>query len=299
MSKKALGKGLNALIQESRTDVAEPDGIHREVMQVEISKIHPNPDQPRRQINRESLQELSNSIRTKGVIQPIVLESVGEEYTIVAGERRFQAAKIAGLNKVPAIVGEFSIQDKLEISLIENIQREDLNPVEEAAAYRTLIDQSRLSQEALAERVGKKRSTIANSLRLLRLPGLMQKALVTGDLTAGHARAILSLINPADREVLFNRIRGEGYSVRRAEAEAEHLNAGGRSTGSRRSGRTADREKGRNANPAMREIEDRLIGTLGTKVVVKGSGEKGKIEIQYFSMDDLDRILEIIAKASD
>jgi ParB family chromosome partitioning protein len=207
----------------------------------------------------------------------------------VAGERRFRAAKIAGLDMVPVIVKKYSENERLQISLIENIQRENLNPIEEASAYDALIKQTGLRQEELAQQIGKNRSTIANSLRLLKLPRVYKDALIEGSITPGHGRAILSVSNPADREVLFSKIIDTGFSVREAEELAERLNKGSR--GSKRDGPTKKKAK----TPELREIEEQLIGSLGTKVQVKGSLNSGKIEITYYSQADLDRLYDLLS----
>ena len=202
MSKKALGRGIGALLKD--VDVPSEQG---ETTEVALKSLKPNPYQPRARFADEGLRELADSIREKGVIQPLLVEDDGDgKYTVIAGERRLRAAKIAGLRKVPVILRRFSMVEKIEIALIENIQRENLTPVEEAQGYRTLMDAVELSQEDVAKRVGKNRSPVANSLRLLKLPPDMLDALDAARMTAGHARAILSLVNPSDREILFQRI---------------------------------------------------------------------------------------------
>ncbi len=286
MSKKALGKGIGALLGED----AEIDPSA--VSEVPVSVLKPNPQQPRRDFDETTLRELADSIRQKGVLQPVLAEpSADGGYIIIAGERRVRAARIAGLERVPVLVRQFSPEEKLEIALIENVQREDLNPIEEALAYRNLMEIAGLNQEQIAGRVGKDRSTVANTLRLLRLPPDAQEALEKGTLTPGHARAMLALANPADQQLLFRRILDKGISVREAEELAAAFAAGKRQAGkSRRSGPgTAARR-----DPAVREIEQKLIEKLGTKVDMKGDGRKGRIEISYYSPEDLARLLEII-----
>lgn len=260
------------------------------VVSVPIESLQPNPNQPRQEFRQESLRELSDSIREKGIIQPIIAEETEPgRYIIIAGERRYRAAGMAGLKEVPVLLRTFTEEEKLEIALIENVQREDLSPIEEAKAYRSLMEHASLNQEDVAKRVGKNRSTVANSLRLLKLPEDMQTALGSEELTAGHARAILSVVNPADQRILFNRIVAKGLSVREAETLAAELNRGLRP--SERKDAVPKKQY-----PELREIEQRFIDLLGTKVAVKGNVKKGRIEISYFSMDDLERIMEILNK---
>jgi len=285
MSKKVLGKGIGALLgDEGEIDQAS-------VAEVPASALKPNPQQPRREFDEASLRELADSIKQKGVLQPVLVEPAQDgTYVIVAGERRVRAARLAGLEKVPVLVRQFSPDEKLEIALIENIQREDLNPIEEALAYKKLMEIAGLNQEQMATRVGKDRSTIANTLRLLKLPAEAQAAVERGTLSPGHARAVLSLVNPADQQLLFNRIVDKGISVREAEELAAAFSAGKRQAGkSRRSSQVAARK-----DPEIREIEQKLIEKLGTRVDLKGNSNKGHIEIAYYSSDDLERLLEII-----
>ena len=280
-------KGLRHYYRLLSSDDAAETGQ----LSVPLGKIYPNPDQPRKNFNEESLKELADSIREQGIIQPIIVEEYGSGYRIIAGERRFRAAQIAHLAEVPILVRSFSEEKKLEIALIENIQREDLNPIEEALGYRQLIEQAGLSQEELAQKIGKSRSAVANSLRLLKMPQEMQDALIYGKLTAGHARSLLSIINPADQMILFNRIIADGLSVREAEAQASDLNRGSRAIPQEKSETVSKRK-----DPELSGIEQKLIDLFGTKVSVKGSPKKGRIEISYFSLDDLDRIIEIVSR---
>ncbi len=292
MSKRALGKGIDALLMGGLDDRTSGESTGKlEVMLVGIDRLHPGEGQPRKAFNEESLAELADSIREQGVLQPILVESGDDGYTIVAGERRYRAALMAGLVEVPVIVRSLTREERLEIGLIENVQREDLTPIEEAEAYRSLMNTFKVSQEEISKRVGKKRSTVANALRLLNLPDEMQRALSTGALTAGHARAILSVQNPSERQLLFKRIGERGLSVREAEAMAEALNRGNRA------GRPSQGKHGRarRTSPGLTEIEQRFIDALGTKVTLKGTLQKGQIEISYFSEEDLDRIFELIA----
>ena len=285
MSKRALGRGIEALLQGNEQ---ETTNLERDLMTVHIDRLVPNPDQPRKEFDEESLKELADSIRQQGIIQPIIVEPSGDDYMIVAGERRHRAAIAAGLRQVPVIIRPFTPEERLEIALIENVQREDLNPIEEAEAYHRLMEMASLAQAELAVKVGKNRSTVANALRLLKLPMEIKAALSDGRISPGHARAILSVVNPADQTHLFERIIDEELSVRETERRAAELNRGGRAAGGRTN--TPVRSKDSDVNT----IEQRLIDTLGTKVAVKGSPRKGRIEISYYSMDDLERLLELL-----
>ena len=285
MSKRALGKGLDALIQS----VPQVQTAEDEIVMLELEKIEPNIDQPRKQFIDETLEELALSIREKGVIQPIIVENKDGKYIIVAGERRYRAAKIAGLSSIPTLVRQYSPEELLQISLIENIQREDLNPIDEAMAYEKILKEAGLSQDDLSKKIGKSRSTIANTVRLLKLPEEMRKGLLDDRLTAGHARAILSVVNPADQKVLFDKILADSYSVREAEAFAEKLNRGSRGT------KELAQKAEVNKPPEIQDVEQKFIEYLGTKVQIKGSLSKGKIEISYFSEEDLARLYELLA----
>lgn len=286
MSKKALGRGISALLPDD--DFTPPRAENsEEVLQVVLEKLSPNPDQPRKTFNNESIEELSESIKTQGIIQPLLVEKKDDRYFIIVGERRFRAAQKAGLEAVPVIVRDFTNEERLEVGIIENIQREDLNPLEEAEAYEHLIQEIGISQEEVAVKVGKKRSTITNSLRLLKLPDEIKKGIQKNEISAGHARAILSVTNPADQKILFRRIVDQGFSVREAEKAAQDFNKGKRIKASGKSG--TDQRK----SPELQEIESRFIDCLGTKVSVKGTLEKGKLIIDYFSSDDLERLYNL------
>ncbi|HYW85461.1 MAG TPA: ParB/RepB/Spo0J family partition protein [Spirochaetia bacterium] len=287
MSKKALGKGIDALLgDEIRTDPSA-------VAEVRLSLLKPNPHQPRQEFDDASLRELADSIQEKGVLQPILAEAdQAGAYFIIAGERRVRAARLAGLEKIPVIVRQFSAQEKLEIALIENVQREDLTPIEQGLAYRRLMEMANLSQEQIAQKVGKDRSTVANVLRLLKLPPEAQDALARGSITAGHARALLMLVNPSDQQLLLRRVVESGISVREAEDMAASLNKGKKGTSkSDRAGMAAAARK----VPELQEIEQKLIEKFGTKVEVHGTTAKGRIDISYFSAEDLERLLETLA----
>lgn len=315
-----LGRGLDALmggadkaaseikqattkVEERESTVAEaapavsslPAGITADEnggLWAELSYLYANPNQPRKDFKQKELDELSESIRQHGVIEPILVEKTDtEKFCIIAGERRYRAAVQAGVEKVPVQIRKYDEVKKLEVMLIENIQRADLNPIDEAQAYANLMNIGDLTQEEVAKRVGKGRPTIANAIRLLKLPPDMQKSLVDGQITSGHARALLSVENIADQRILFGKIVGDGMSVRQAEQEAQALNNGGRAATKKDT-----KKKNVKRDPDVVEIEQKFIEIFGTKVTLKGSIEKGSIEIDYFSKEDLDRLYNVINK---
>ena len=261
----------------------------KETKSVDISLIVPNPDQPRKEFNQDSLEELADSIKEKGIIQPILVEKTGDKYQIIAGERRFRAAKIAGLDKIPITIGRFSAQEKLEIALIENIQRKDLTPVEEALAYESLMQSGNLSQEELAKIVGKKRSTVANSLRLLKLNDEMRTALSSGAISAGHARAILSVEGKENQQKLFKAIEKKGLSVREAEALAGKYNE-------EFSEGISPKLDNNQKQTEILDAEQKFMKKLGTKVAIKGSLNKGKLVISYKTAKELQGIFEMLGR---
>jgi len=290
--KKALGSGLDALLGGEISLTPETESASGGIQYISLDQLKPNPDQPREHFNQDALSELAESIRQQGIIQPVLAEKRADgSYLLIAGERRWRAAETAGLTEIPVIVREFSPEQKMEIALVENVQREDLTPMEEARAYRHLMETLGLSQQDVADKVGKKRSTVANSLRLLKLPENMRKAVEAGSLSAGHARALLAVTNPADQELLFSKIVNQSLSVRDAEAAATEMNRGHKgsetATGSKKN-RTQDRE------PEMDNLEQRFIEVLGTKVSLKGNLSRGRMEISWFNRDDLDRIYELL-----
>jgi len=311
--KPGLGRGLDALLPESKSGASsiprnamtdrktaekrhgpESHGAaHGAIVQLAIDRLITNPDQPRKNFDETELRELADSITEHGIIQPIIAADAGDgSYIIIAGERRTRAARLAGLTAVPAIIRKYTDQKRLEVSLIENIQRTDLNPIEEAAAYKNLMDFSRLSQEELAVRVGKNRSTVANALRLLKLPADVQKCLENGHLSPGHARALLSVTSKNLREKLFKEITGKELSVRETEKRAAALNGisvdGEEAAPEKKALNTPKRP------PEIDAMEEKFIGRLGTKVVIEGGLNKGRIHIDYYSMEDLDRLYEIL-----
>lgn len=280
MSRQALGRGLKALIPQAEDVKGE------EIRQIPVSAIEPNPYQPRRSFDEEGLEELAASIKEKGVLQPITVRGKGETFELVAGERRWRAAQVAGLSEIPAVVRELSDQEVMEIALIENLQREDLNPIEEAEAYQMLIREFELTQEEVAKAVGKGRPTIANRLRLLRLPDAVREWVASGQLSAGHAK-ILVMMDEKQAVGLGRRCVNEGWSVRQLE---EFL----QSPRGQSQGRQRERPLKRQ-NPLLREVEERLEGILGTKVRIKDKKGKGRIEVDYYSTEELNRLLEVIA----
>lgn len=297
MAKFGLGKGFDALLNDDDFDgvsqVSDTTAAGTE-KDVDIDLLKPNPYQPRKEFSDEALQELADSIRLHGVIQPVVAEECGDgTYFIIAGERRTRAAKLAGLKKVPVILRKFSDEHKLEVALIENIQRENLNPVEEARAYQHIMQIENISQEEAAKRVGKNRSTVANALRLLKLPEDMQNALAAGKISAGHARALLSVSDAADMRLMFARMMGSGMSVREAEQYAAELNAEEPETKKV----SVTKKPSPAKDPDIASIEQQFLEALGTKVALKGSLESGTLEISYFSRKDLDRIYSVIVKS--
>ena len=276
VKKSALGKGLEALIPDMNiTDDKDS------VMQININDIEPNEDQPRKKFDEEKLQQLANSIKEYGIVQPVLVRKEGEFYKLIAGERRWRAARIAGLKSIPAITREFSQREIMEISLIENIQREDLNPIEEAIAYKKLIDEFNLTQEEIAEKIGKSRPAVANILRLLSLDDRVKNYVIDGVISEGHARTLIIITNKDLQYEIAKKIIDENLNVRQTEKLVK----------------TATIVKKRmikKTDLLLLDIEDRLKNIFGTKVNVTRGRKKGKIEIEYYSHDDLQRILDIL-----
>lgn len=310
--KNALGKGLDALITENAVSETSLSAAHAEVSPVAEKKsnlpsaitteedgslwidpnlLKPNPKQPRIEFNQKQLEELCESIKVNGILQPIIIEEAdGGDFYIIAGERRTRAAKMAGLEKVPVQLRKFDEQKKLEMALIENIQRADLNPIEEAMAYYNLIQMGDLNQEEVAKRVGKARATVANAIRLLKLPEDIQRSLVNGQITSGHARALLMVKNDADMRVMFGKIVGSGLSVREAEALADQYNNGGRA-----SAKKIDDKKKPKKDADVLNFEQELRNIFGTRdVSLKGDINKGSIVIGFDNKKDFERIYEVL-----
>jgi ParB family chromosome partitioning protein len=298
--KRGLGKGLDALIPREEEKAPEiqakggsPEGGNSlsagdAVVSLPLEKLKPNPQQPRKVFDPEELAELADSIREHGIIQPIIAEDAGDgTYFIIAGERRSRAAKLAGLSEAPVILRRYNEEKRMEVALIENIQRADLNPLEEAAAYKRLMEISDLSQDEVAAKVGKNRSTVANALRLLKLPRRIQESIQEGDLSPGHARAILSIPGEKDQDILFREILKKDLSVREAERRAAAL------SGQVKKQTKAESRPGGRA-PELDAMEEKFIHHLGAKVAIRGDLNKGTIEIEYYSMEDLDRLYELL-----
>ena len=307
MAKKfGLGNGLDSLLgssakedepaktensfQSVKTNL--PAGIEQDEfgkLWINPELLRPNPYQPRQEFDPEQLKELSDSIKENGVIQPVTIEDAKDgTFYIIAGERRTRASRLAGLEKIPVQLSAFSDQKKLEVALIENIQRADLDPVEEARAYYKLMELGGLKQEEVAQKVGKNRATVANAIRLLKLPEDIQNALVGGQITAGHARALLMVKDKMNMHILFGKIVGQGLSVHQTEVMASEIN------NPQPKIKKNDGAKSLTRDPDLIDVETQLIQKLGTKVQIKGSYEKGSIEISYFSKDDFNRLFDFI-----
>ncbi|HMK43577.1 MAG TPA: ParB/RepB/Spo0J family partition protein [Dissulfurispiraceae bacterium] len=273
--KSALGKGLEALLPEKGDDVVKLD----------ILKIVPNMHQPRKVFRDEALKELADSIKEKGVLQPIIVSRVGDgTFRLIAGERRWRASQLAGLKKIPVLIKDVSSQDAVEIALIENIQREDLNPIETADAFDRLIKEFHLTQETLSARVGKDRATVSNYLRILKLPEEIKAHVNNGAITLGHAKAILSLEGRQKQIDAAKTILNLGMSVRAAEALC------------RKMAHPLAKPKKKEKMPEVVDLEHKLVRALGTKVMIHHKGKKGTIEIEYYSLDELDRLVEVFTK---
>ena len=293
MSKRALGRGLGALIPQGEGGLLE----------VDVDRIAPSPQQPRYLMDEAALAELVDSIRQHGILQPLIVTrgtglpgdaGEGDGYTLVAGERRWRAAREAGLRTVPIVVKEATPRQRLELALVENLQRQDLNPLETAQAYRQLIDDHGLTQEAVAERVGKNRATIANVLRLLHLPTEARDALARGAISEGHARAILAGPTASDRQALLEAILQRGLSVRQAEALARRLRS---SEPDEAAG--AGRHPGRATPPDVAALEDRFRRTLGTKVQLARGRRGGRLIIHFYSDDQLEGLYDAICGSDE
>ncbi|HHW01362.1 MAG TPA: ParB/RepB/Spo0J family partition protein [Thermoanaerobacterales bacterium] len=276
MNKRGLGKGLSALIPMDEKD-------KESIQEVQVKDIHANQNQPRKNFDEQKLNELADSIKEHGILQPVILRKKAGTYELVAGERRWRAAQKAGIEKIPAIIKDLSDSDVMEIALIENLQREDLNPLEEAAAYKKLIEEFGMTQEELSKRVGKSRSQIANTVRLLNLDDEIKELISEEKLTAGHARALLAIEDKKERLRLARKISEDNMSVRQIEETVKIKTQEKRKS-----------KKNEDVNPAFVEISERLQRSLGTKVKIKGSEKRGKIEIEFYSEDELERILETI-----
>ena len=288
---RGLGKGLDALIpstgaepkkvKEKEVKIEKPDSI------VDINKVEPNREQPRKNFDEDALLELSESIKQFGLLQPILVQDRKTYYEIIAGERRWRASKLAGLKEVPVIIRNYTEQEIVEISLIENIQREDLNPIEEAQAYKRLLTEFNLKQDEIAERVSKSRTAVTNSMRLLKLCDEVQQMIINDMISTGHARAIISIENAEEQYALAQKIFDEKMSVRDVEKYIKNLNKP-----------VKEKKKiNKSLEVIYQEKEEVLKQALSTKVSVNGKGDgTGKIEIEFFSHDDFDRLMEILTR---
>ncbi len=289
-AKKGLGRGLGAFfddIEENAVDKAPKKAEEKNGVKIlKLRDIEPNPDQPRKNFEKDKLEALAASIKEHGIVQPIVVKPrKNGMYTIVAGERRWRAAHIAGLTQVPCVEGDYTEKQIMELALVENLQREDLNPIEESEGYRKLMDTFGLTQEDVATRVGKSRSAVANALRLNGLSDKIKAMVIKGDLTSGHARALLALEKDADRLALAERIVAEGLNVRQAEKLA--TNSVGKE-------KVTPPQSDRNTEKYFKDLERDISRRLGAKVSIKNGKKRGKIEIEYFSPQELEGILEKI-----
>ncbi len=301
--KRGLGKGLDSMIPNKKESIERKSGketiktldvkkenVSRETL-VRLSDIEPKQEQPRKRFNEDSIVELADSIRQVGVIQPLILQKVEDHYEIIAGERRYRAARLAGLKEVPSVIRDLSEQQVLEIALIENIQREDLNPMEEAQAYQRLIKEFKLKQDEVAEKVGKSRAAVANSLRLLKLSKKVQEMLVEEMISSGHARALLAVDNAEQQYILAVRIFDEKLSVREVEKII-------RSVQKQKEEEQVVEEKQILSNEVIyKDLEEQMKSLLGTKVSIhRKNDNQGKIEIAYYSEEELDRIISFLKK---
>ncbi len=293
---RGLGKGLDSLIPDAvgeakaKKDAAEsktPGDTAAQETLVKITAVEPNRKQPRKNFDEDSLQELADSIRQVGVIQPILVQDRKDHYEIIAGERRWRAAKLAGLKEVPVIIRDYTEQEIMEISLIENIQREDLNPIEEAQAYKRLLTEFNLKQDEVAERVSKSRTAVTNSMRLLKLTDRVQQMVIDEMISTGHARALLAIDNPEEQYEIAQRIFDEKLSVREVEKLVKNLH---------KPEKIKKKPNDATLQVIYQDIEDKLKQRLSTKVTVTPKGEgSGKIEIEFYNHEDLDRLLDIIS----
>lgn len=282
MARRGLGKGLASLIPEEKQ--LSPSG-ENVVSELNIVDVEPNKNQPRKHFDEDKLEALSTSIKEMGVILPIiVVKQENGMYLIIAGERRWRAAKKAGLKKIPAIIKDYESKEAAEVAMIENLQREDLNPIEEAEGYKSLIDSFSLTQEEISKRVGKSRTAITNSMRLLSLPDTIIPLIISGDLSSGHARALITLQSDELKLEIAKRIIKEGLNVRQVEALVKHLNTEPKET----------KSKDDPIQIEIQHIESDLCKKLSTKVHIKHGAKRGKIEIEYYGNDDLERILKFL-----
>ncbi|MBS3818258.1 ParB/RepB/Spo0J family partition protein [bacterium] len=281
MKKKALGKGLKAFLPEDYGILSEEKFIN-----LDIEQLKPNPLQPRKKFNQDSIEELARSIKKSGVLQPILVVPQEDHYRIILGERRWRAAQKAGLKKIPVIIRQMPQEQQLEASLIENLQREDLNPLEIAQAYQRMIQELHYTQQEVSEKVGKDRASVANYIRLLKLPQEIQDMIAQNKLSMGHARTLIALENPEQQRKLSREIAKKNLSVRELEKKISRLKQPSSSSSTP------------NMDPDLVAFQEELLKHLGTKVSISGNQNKGVLKIYYFSLDDLNRIYEKIKGAS-
>lgn len=288
---RGLGKGLKALIPDENfmsIDNSDTENAEKLVFFLQINKIRPNADQPRKKFNQEKLEELAASIKEHGILQPLVVRPENNGYTIIAGERRWRAATMAGLKEVPVIVKDLPAKDVMELALIENVQREDLNAIEEAEAYGALMEHFNLTQGEIGIRIGKSRAAITNTMRLLNLPDKVRQEVLDDNISSGHARALLSLEDQKQMEALCEEIIDKKLSVRETEKKVKLLK------------NPPKEEKAKpEKNPYITAVEDGLKQKFATKVKISGKKDKGKIELEYYSTEDLNRILDLLGYEND
>lgn len=299
VKKGGLGKGLDSLIPDNgKTPASEKkvkvvEKVVEKIVEkpaevkVKINQVEPNRDQPRKKFDENALKELADSIRQFGVLQPLIVQEKEDYYAIVAGERRWRAAKMAGLSEIPVIIREITDQELVEVSLIENIQRENLNPIEEAAAFKRLLTEFQLKQEEVADRVSKSRTAVTNSMRLLKLDARVQQMIIDGHLTTGHARALLAIEDLELQYLTASRIFNEKLSVREVEKLVKNLGKK----------KTEKKEADPQQKAVFQDLEEKMKASLGTKVSInRKDSKKGRIEIEYYSMEELERLMEILIK---
>lgn len=299
VKKGGLGKGLDSLIPDNgKTPASEKkvkvvEKVVEKIVEkpaevkVKINQVEPNRDQPRKKFDENALKELADSIRQFGVLQPLIVQEKEDYYAIVAGERRWRAAKMAGLSEIPVIIREITDQELVEVSLIENIQRENLNPIEEAAAFKRLLTEFRLKQEEVADRVSKSRTAVTNSMRLLKLDARVQQMIIDGHLTTGHARALLAIEDLELQYLTASRIFNEKLSVREVEKLVKNLGKK----------KTEKKEADPQQKAVFQDLEEKMKAALGTKVsITRKDNQKGRIEIEYYSIEELERLMEIFIK---
>lgn len=282
--KGGLGKGLGALLPDSNTEVFSAKKDENRIVFIDINKITPNREQPRKDFNRDALEELCESIKNHGVIQPIIVRTVKNGYEIVAGERRWRAARMAELKEIPCIIREYTEEDNMLVALIENLQRENLNPMEESLAYSYISTNFNMSQTEISKNVGKSRSYVANAIRLQNLPEEIQQLITDGQISAGHGRALLGLANSGKQFDLAQKIIEKGLSVRETEDIVKEILTVKGNTGETRTRR----------DPALKDVENRIRDSIGAKVRIKEKNNKGTIQLSFYNRDELERLIELL-----